>query len=170
MVLALDGSQSQLVASTRSKASALQRAASSSCTPGHSSDTAWTQHKHRHSSDTLEHSSDIALTVGYTSETTGHSWTQPTMTSAGLRGEHRLADVSGVPHSPGVRGWLESCGQARVRQLTGAASGPSVGWHHGSTASSSPIHTPGTARGQRTPDLAQTSSSCLAHTRHASVH
>lgn len=38
MVLALDGSHSQLVASTQSKAPALQLAASSSCTLGHSSD------------------------------------------------------------------------------------------------------------------------------------
>lgn len=43
MVLALDGSQSQLVASTQSKAPALKLAASSSCTLGHSSDTAQTQ-------------------------------------------------------------------------------------------------------------------------------
>lgn len=40
MVLALDGSQSQLVVSTQSKAPDLQLAARSSCTLGHSSDTA----------------------------------------------------------------------------------------------------------------------------------
>lgn len=93
--------------------------------------------------DTVGHSLDTARTqpdtAGHTSDTAHHDPTRVT------RSEHGLADVSGVSHSPGARGWAggpwAGLGQATHRgSITGSTR----------VAPCSPIHSPGPTRGQRT--------------------
>lgn len=150
---------SEPAGSEHSERGSCPAAASSSCTLGHSSDTALTQP--RHSTNTVRYNLDPALTwlrhswthlghcwthlghswtqLGHSSDTVGHSQTlldtprtQPTTTPPGSPGESMGSQTCPAsPTAPERGAGLEGHGQAWVRQLTGAASGASAGQHHG---------------------------------------